>query len=162
MSEKSYIEYTEADRQDLETIRGLWQELIAHHQALAPDYFASHYARMTFDLRKKDLLEKSGKGALRIDLARERATGELVGYCVSTISEHGQGEIDSIYVVQDYRRSGIGDTLMRQALGWMDECSVTKKVLAVGAGNEEVFAYYRRYGFYPRVTILEQVDNQVP
>jgi ribosomal protein S18 acetylase RimI-like enzyme len=116
---------------------------------------------MTFDQRKKELLEKSGNGVLRIYLARDKDTGEIIGYRVGTISEQGQGEIDSIYVDQDCRGLGIGDTLMRQALCWMDERSVTKRVLGVGARNEEVFAYYRRYGFYPIATILEQVDNQV-
>ena len=161
MPEKSHIDYTEADRQELEIIRDLWQELITHHEALAPVYFAGRFARMTFDQRKKELLEKSENGALRIDLARDKDTGEIIGYCVGSISERGQGEIESIYVVQDYRGLGIEDTLMRRALNWMDERSVTKRVLGVGAGNEEVFAYYQRYGFYPRVTILEQVDNQV-
>lgn len=162
MPEKSHIEYKEADRQDLETIRGLWQKLNAHHEALAPVYFTGHFARMTFDQRKKELLEKSENGALRIDLAGDKDTGEIIGYCVGTISEQGQGEIDSIYVDREYRGLGIGDILMRRTVDWMDERSVTKKVLGVTAGNEDVFDYYQRYGFYPRVTILEQIDNQVP
>jgi len=161
MPEKSQIEYTEAGRQDLETISGLWQKLIAHHETLSPVYFASRYARMTFDQRKKQLLEKSENGALRIDLAGDKDTGEFIAYCVGTFSEQGQGEIESIYIDRDYRGLGIGDTLMRRALDWMDEHSVTKKLLGLGAGNEKVFAYYQRYGFYPRVTILEQVDNRV-
>jgi hypothetical protein len=30
----------------------------------------------------------------------------------------------------------------------------------VGIGNEEVFAFYERYGFYPRQTVLERVEKK--
>ena len=115
---------------------------------------------MTFDLRKKGLLEKSKEGAIRIDLASDADTGELVGYCISTISRDRQGEIESIYIEPDYRESGIGDNLMKRTLRWMDECSVTKKVLGVGVGNEDVIAFYSRYSFYPRTTVLEQIETE--
>jgi GNAT superfamily N-acetyltransferase len=114
---------------------------------------------MTFEIRKQNLLEKSGGGALRIDLARDADTGTLIGYCISTISAKKQGEIESIYVEPDYRRSGIGDIFMKRALSWMDIMSVNRKILGVGAGNEEVFGFYSRYNFYPRVHVLEQVEN---
>ena len=71
----------------------------------------------------------------------------------------GLGEIESIYIEPDYRGSGIGDNLMKRALRWMDEYPVDKKVLTVGAGNEEVFAFYSRHNFYPRTTILEQIET---
>ena len=143
------IEYTETDQQGLDLIGVLWQKLVEYHKARS-QHFSGHYAKITFDLRKKELLEKSRKGPLRIDLARDVNSGELVGYCVSTISGDRQGEIDSIYTEPDYRQSGIGDNLMKRALRWMDDLSVTKKILVVGAGNEEVFAFYSRYTFYPR------------
>ena len=104
------------------------------------------------------MLEKSKNGVIRIDLARDINRGELIGYCVSTVSEERQGEIDSIYIEPDYRQSGIADNLMKGALKWMDECSVTKRILHVSVGNEDVFGFYTRYNFYPRTTILEQVE----
>ena len=33
-----------------------------------------------------------------------------------------------------------------------------KKTLVVANGNEEVFGFYSKYNFYPRATILTQVD----
>jgi len=113
---------------------------------------------MTFDLRKKEILEKSRKGAVRIDLASDVDTGELVGYCVSTISVDKQGEIDSIYIEPGYRQSSIGVNLMKRALRWMDGLSATKKILVVAVGNEEVFEFYSQFNFYPRSTVLEQVE----
>lgn len=153
------IEYTVMEAQSLDLIGDLWRKTKEHHRARS-QHFTDYFDRMTFDLRKKELLEKSSKGVIHIDLARDINTGELIGYCVSTVSEDKQGEIDSIYIEPDYRQSGIGDNLMKRALGWMDEHSVTKKVLEVGAGNEDLFTFYHRYNFYPRITILEQVKAE--
>jgi ribosomal protein S18 acetylase RimI-like enzyme len=153
------IEYTETDRQELDLIVPLWQKLNEHHR-LRSLYFPGHYNRMTWDLRKKQLLEKSRDGAIRIDLARDGNTEALIGYCVSTISEKRQGEIDSIYIEEGYRRHGIGDNLMKRALSWLDDLSVKGKMLEVASGNEEVFAFYSRYDFYPRSTIMRQVETK--
>ena len=95
---------------------------------------------------------------MRIDLARDIKTDKLIGYCVSTVNQDKQGEIESIYIEKDYRRRGIGGNFMKKALAWMDGLSVTKRVIGVAAGNEEAFPFYARYGFYPRVTILKQVE----
>jgi len=152
------IEYTHTDEEGLDLVAALWQKQHEYHRALS-QHFAGRLDRMTFDLRKRGLLDKSREGAMRIDLARDMDTGELVGYCISTVYGDRQGEIESIYIEPDYRGSGIGDKLMKRALRWMDEYPVDRKVLAVGAGNEEVFAFYSRYNFYPRTTILEQIEG---
>jgi len=154
------IEYIETDRQGLDLIVPLWQKLNEHHR-LRSLYFPGHYTRMTWDLRKKQLIDKSRNGSIRIDLAKDGNTEALIGYCVSTISEKRQGEIDSIYIEDGYRRCGIGDNLMKKALKWMDEHSVKGKMLEVASGNEEVFAFYSRYDFYPRSTIMRQVETKV-
>ena len=82
---------------------------------------------MTFELRKKELLEKSSNGITRIDIAKNGNTGVLIGYCVSIVSEKKEGEIESIFIEKDYRRHGIGDDFMKKALDWMDNLSVADK-----------------------------------
>jgi ribosomal protein S18 acetylase RimI-like enzyme len=42
----------------------------------------------------------------------------------------------------------------------MDRLSVTNKIIGVAAGNEEVFNFYQKYGFYTRVHILTQADDE--
>jgi ribosomal protein S18 acetylase RimI-like enzyme len=139
----------------LDLIMPLWEKLRLHHLGVS-SYFKNHYNAVTLDLRKKQLVEKSQNGALRVDLARNWDTKEYIGYCVTSITPEKQGEIDSIYIEKNYRGLGIGDELMTRALKWLDARSVKKKILGVGEGNEGVFAFYRRYHFYPRTTILEQ------
>ena len=152
------IEYTVLDERGLDIIGQLWKKLNEHHRERSPHH-APHFAGMTFEVRKKHLLEKSHKGAMRVDIAKDVDADKLVGYCVSTVSANRQGEIDSIFIEQDYRGSDIGDSLMKRALKWMDGLSITQRLVEVAAGNEEVFAFYRRYGFYPRSTILRTVEK---
>ena len=152
------IEYTETDEQGLNSTYDLRQKIIEYHKARSPEYFFKRYASMDVSCGNELLLEKAVKGGIRLDLARDTDTDELVGYCIISISGDRQGEIESIFIEPDYRRLGIGDELMKRALRWMDEYPVTKKVLGVGAGNEDVFEFYRKYNFYPRTTVLEQVE----
>ena len=103
------------------------------------------------------MLEKSQQGSLRIDMVRDTFSGNYIGYCVTSVSAERQGEIESIYIEPEYRRSGIGDGLMKRALSWLENRSAGRKILGVAEGNERVFAFYSRYGFYPRTTILERI-----
>ena len=147
------IEYLEKNQNDLDIIRPLWDKLNAHHITFSK-YFKDTRAVTTFDMRKKQLMEKSYQGALRIDLARDAVTKEYIGYCVTSVDPEKQGEIESIYVEKDYRLSGIGDSLMTRALAWLETVTEKKTILTVAEGNEGVFAFYRRHNFYPRVTVL--------
>jgi ribosomal protein S18 acetylase RimI-like enzyme len=150
------IEYIETDQQGLDSIGFLWEKLKEHHYARATHH-AGLFASMTFEGRKRDFFNKSHNGHLRLDIARDIETGNLVGYCVSSITEKKVGEIESIFIESDYRRHGIGDNFMKKVLTWMDSLSVASKVIGVAAGNEEAFPFYARYGFYPRVSVLQQV-----
>jgi ribosomal protein S18 acetylase RimI-like enzyme len=153
------ITYTVTDAENIDIIRPLWKKLIVHHQERVR-HFKRLLESIDFEKRKAELLEHAKTGELRIDLAHDAEKGRVVGYCVSTIDNKKQGEIESVCVEPSYRRSGIAGNLMEKALKWMDEMSVEKKILVVAAGNEEVFAFYEEHGFYPRGTILEQVKEE--
>ncbi len=49
---------------------------------------------------------------------------------------------------------------MRSALDWLDANGVASKVLTVAIGNERLYTFYERYGFFPREVIL--IDSLVP
>jgi ribosomal protein S18 acetylase RimI-like enzyme len=148
-------EYITADEHDLETIRHLWVQLNEHHHERA-SHFRFHYEQMTFDDRKKYFEMITSTGTLRLDLARDPVTDRLVGYCVSSVSSEKNREIESIFVEPDYRSHHIGSDLISRALAWMDACGVRRKRVSVDDGNEEAWKFYRKFGFYPRITILEQ------
>jgi len=48
---------------------------------------------------------------------------------------------------------------MKSALGWMDSLSVEKRTIGVAVGNEEVFGFYAKYNFYPRMIVLSRPEE---
>jgi ribosomal protein S18 acetylase RimI-like enzyme len=147
------IEYVEKGADSLDLIRPLWEGLNAHHLVRSPN-FRGHYEQMTFEARKKDLLKKE-----RLQIILAVRGGSPVGYCVCTISAEGDGEIDSIYVEDGYRRSGIGEELMTRAIAWLDAGGAKKKIVAVAAGNEAAIPFYESFGFVPRMTVLQMAEG---
>ena len=149
------IRYTQVGEDLLDLIQPLWEELNQYHKERSP-YFRYEYETFTFKTRKSMLLEKARKGNISIYVAEDE-TGKLpVAYCVVTLGENGQGEIESIYVRQDYRGIGVGNCLMQMALAWLDQSEAKTKTVAIAAGNEQVISFYARYGFFPRQTLLKQ------
>jgi ribosomal protein S18 acetylase RimI-like enzyme len=116
---------------------------------------------MTFEKRKAYFEQVASAGSLCIDLAFDgRDKDRYVGYCVSSlfIEKTGgrTGEIESIFVDVAYRSCGIGSTLVSRALGWLDEHGSSRNRVSVSEGNEPVWNFYKKFGFYPRMTVLEQ------
>lgn len=96
---------------------------------------------------------------MRLDLAFDAKDNVAVGYVVSSVNSEKVGTVESIFVSEKYRGLGIGDSLMVKALAWMDENGASEKVLEVTVGNEQVYGFYRHYGFLPRQTLLKQVKK---
>ncbi|MBN1189873.1 MAG: N-acetyltransferase [Dehalococcoidales bacterium] len=149
------VRYSEGDREILDLIGPLWEKLREHHRAVSV-FSRERFSALTFEKRKQDLLEKSRGGGLHVVLALAPDDAGPVGYCVTSLDGQKQGEIESIYVEKDYRGYGIGDVLMKKSLDWLETAGAQEKILGVAEGNESVFAFYRRYGFYPRMTILKK------
>jgi ribosomal protein S18 acetylase RimI-like enzyme len=145
------INYIQVAAQDLDRIKPLWERLIEHIK-LRSTYFSEWFRTRTFEQRKVELLRKDAEGKLRMDLAMDGE--QCIGYCVSSIS-YGIGEVDSIFVEDSYRSSGIGSELMKRALSWMENEQVERIKLAASIGNEEVLPFYRSHGFLPKHILLE-------
>jgi GNAT superfamily N-acetyltransferase len=75
---------------------------------------------------------------------------------VSSLSAEKAGEIESIFVEESYRAGGIGSTFLTRALAWLDENGSVRNRVSVSDGNEGVWDFYKKFGFYPRLTVLEQ------
>jgi ribosomal protein S18 acetylase RimI-like enzyme len=41
----------------------------------------------------------------------------------------------------------------------MDKEGAAEKIVEVGAGNEQAWGFYEKYGFLPRKTVLKQVNK---
>lgn len=122
-------------------------------------HFKQHFATMTWEKRRLELLKKTRCGQLHIDIALDAKTEAAVGYLVSSLSNEKLGTVESIFVLEAYRGLGIGESLMNKALAWLDHNGVVEKVLEVTVGNERVYGFYGKFGFMPRQTLLKQVKE---
>jgi ribosomal protein S18 acetylase RimI-like enzyme len=147
------IVYITGSTELLDAVGPLWEKLNAQHAAQSP-HFGEDYTARTYAWRKAGLLKKDGN--LRVELAQDADTGNVIGYCVSLVTVEA-GVIESIFIEADYRGQGIGDALMQHTLVWMDEHGVPMKRVVVAVGNEQAFGFYARYGFQPRHIVLQQV-----
>ena len=152
------VEYEIRDISDIELIRPLWNQLNEHHHANARA-FRHLYAHGTFDDRKAYFHAVSEAGLFRLDLARDPVSGKYAGYCISSLSQDKNGEIESLFVDKIFRSRGIGTELLTRALAWLDANGSVRNRVPVADGNEEVFPFYRKFGFHPRMTVLEQTRD---
>jgi len=148
------IVYITGGAELLDAVGPLWEKLNAHHAARSP-HFAEQYAVRTFAERKADLFKRPKSTLFRVELARDTEPDHDIGYCVSLVTEDA-GVLESIFIEAEYRGQGIGDTLMRHALDWMNSHNVSMKRVVVAVGNEAAFGFYARYGFQPRHIVLQQ------
>lgn len=153
------VSYRTTGISEIDLVRPLWEQLNGHHHERA-SRFRSHYERMTFDERTSYFRKLDEAGQVRLDLAADAMTGKYIGYCVSSVSAENTGEVESLFVEPAYRSQGVGTTLVSRSLAWMDSLGTVRNRVSVGDGNEAAWAFYRKFGFYPRMTILEQKTDE--
>jgi ribosomal protein S18 acetylase RimI-like enzyme len=137
----------------LDDIGLMWEKLNEHHAARS-NHFSDVFAENTFAKRKQSILSHSERGLHVIIALNEE--GERAGYCVSTVNRLRVGEIDSLYVRPEFRQTGLGEVLVKRSIDWLNAQDVSRIFLEVAEGNEEVYGFYARFGFYPAKIILEQ------
>lgn len=142
----------------LDAVEPLWLQLIAHHSNLSP-FFADEIASRNFLDRRTELAAKAAAGKLRVELVFD-SDSAVIGYLICSIDGSGEGEIDSIFLRDPARSRGIGSTLMNRAMMWLDAEGAKKKFLVVATGNERVYAFYARYGFFPIANILRHKSSE--
>jgi ribosomal protein S18 acetylase RimI-like enzyme len=143
----------------LDRIAPLWHELRGHHASLDPTWRDGLLAA-NFDDRKAGLIAKSAGGALLVLLAvAGHDTNHIVAYCVSTITNSGDGEVDSLFVTESHRRRGIGEALMSRSMSWLHERAPRSIAVEVMACNHDALRLYERWGFHARTVRMLHVPQ---
>jgi len=158
LTEKPKIKYRNGNQTILNEVRSLWEELNQYHCECSK-HFKEHYLNMTWQKRRYTLLKRATDGALFVEIAQDENTDRQIGYVIASLNVDKIGEIESIYVQLPYRSLGIGDKLMKDSLGWMEQNGVNEKQVEVSVGNEIAWGFYGRYGFMPRKTLLKQIKK---
>lgn len=110
---------------------------------------------------------REGEAYFRALLADDRAAGwlavdgdEPIGYAVgrlsgpSTIRPAIVADLESIFVVDTGRSSGIGARLVDEFLAWAREAGASALQVTAYAANDRALAFYQRVGFAPRSVVL--------
>lgn len=148
------VEFKRISISKIESIKELWEGLKKYHKDKT-SFFKERFENLNFDVRKAFLAGKAEEGKLIVDIASING-GKIIAYCISSINSINDGEIDSIFIEENYRRMKIGDELMTRALNWFDEENVKNRRIVVAEGNEEAFGFYQKYGFYHIFSTLQQ------
>jgi len=150
-------ELVQGGRELLDSVQPLWDKLNKHHE-VSSQIFSDKYRNKTFDVRKRKFTEEQSL-KVNIDLIKDSEKCLYIGYCISTLNKELTGKIDSLFIDEEYRGLGLGDILMNRALEWLDINNAKTKNIGVAEGNERVLEFYKRYGFYKRRVILEQINE---
>ncbi|MBU5438353.1 GNAT family N-acetyltransferase [Tissierella sp. MSJ-40] len=141
----------------LDFVQPLWEKLNKYHEVNS-NYFQSRFTNLKFEVRKNKFVNDNNL-EVKVDLIKDIEKNLYIGCCISTVSKELVGEIDSLFVEKEYRKYGLGDKLMNRALDWLNSNQVKTKIIGVAEGNEYVLGFYKRYGFYKRRVILEQINE---
>ncbi len=139
----------ELPKKEIIKLKQLWEKLNQVHLQDSI-YFKEHYKEFTFEKRFADF-EKIDDKNIKIKIIKDSEI--IVGYCIATKKETA-GEIDSIYIDEEYRKEGYGKKLIDESIHWLKK-KCQKIMVAVANGQENVFDFYKQCGFYPRLTYLQ-------
>ena len=141
----------------LPMLKPLWEGLREHHSNISKD-FSESIRKRSFEERVSDFERKASNHIFRVELIKGDNSRPPIGYSISSLSNDLDGEVESIFIEDNYRGLNIGDLLMKNSLNWMNEQHAKTKRISVMAGND-VLKFYEKYGFKVRSFTLEQADN---
>ncbi|MDD1724596.1 MAG: GNAT family N-acetyltransferase [Methanospirillum sp.] len=143
---------------ELDDIRDIWT-LLRDHIAACSEHFSGRIKEREFEERKQDILRRNAGRVIRTFIASRRDSSEDVGYCICSAARRSYGEIESIFVREEYRNQGIGTDLMNHAISWITEMDITDLHVHVTVGNETTLPFYKKFGLYPRQYLLSKPDE---
>ena len=138
------IEIISGGAENLDKIEFLWEKLKEHHHDLS-EHFKERFYRMTWQTRKENLMKKCAGDKMLVEYAVHSSDNRIVGYCISGIDREDEkcGEIESLYVEEEFRKNGLGYRFMQRAMNWLDKYDVEKQKILVAAGNDNALGFYR-------------------
>jgi len=135
---------------DVDTIKSLWEGLNAHH-LLMSNNFKRFYTDFKFERRIESLGKKE-----RLITFIAQDMGKNIGYCIASVNDLA-GEIDSIFIQDQYRRTGIGTKLITSAIKWLEKQKCDTIRVGIADGNKAAIGFYKRFGFAERMVVMQKI-----
>ena len=150
---KNFFQFQVGSIELLPYCQNLW-ELFIENQIQNAGEMADGIAAYLQSQRDGGLLAKANDGKLHIQLVYTSNHHEPIGFCITSLSSDRLGEVEALYVLDQYQGNNLGTKLMQNSLQWLEENSALEQKLIVAAGNEQVFSFYHKFGFYFCYTTL--------
>ena len=135
----------------------LW-ELFIDNQVQSAGEMASGVEEYLRYVQETGLKQKNDTGKLHVQLIYLDSVENAVAFCVTSLTAEKIGEIEVLYVMDNYQGNKLGSKLVENALLWLKEEQAVEQRLVVATGNERVFDFYANYGFYPGYTTLFRAE----
>jgi len=84
--------------------------------------------------------------------------GVVAGHLLGSVDDGARGKrakLESMFVLAEYRKKGIGRRLVSEFLSWMQGAGTVAATVAVAPGNPAAVGLYRKLGFRDQTLILE-------
>ena len=147
--DKKDLKMRPAVESDLDRLVDLWRLLMQFHQELDPRFRVKEVSEQAWrDFAKRHMAEHDHF------LFVTEASGDIVAYILGSVEinpppmETGTyGFVTDIYVLDDYRRRGVGTQLWFAALEWFRAKGQTSVRLNVASLNALAESFWRSHGF---------------
>ncbi len=136
-----------ARREDTERIVELRCLLADYHANFDKIFASGKEVKKGFKNYLRELMRKRNA---KIYVAE--VEGKIVGYAIGRITSHPAlrgriGKITDIFVLENYRRIGIGNALVKELLKWFKKKNVKNIILSVATANKTGLKFWKKQGF---------------
>lgn len=149
---------------DLDRLAALFGLLVADQAALDPAFDVEAHAGDSSwrALLEKRLEQPHGGVWLATPAQTEGPTGP-VGLCVAALArrpppfrETLRGELEHLFVREEWRRQGVGGALCEAALAWLGGLGVSRVAVEVTRGNAGGRSFWEALGFVASMDVLHR------
>jgi ribosomal protein S18 acetylase RimI-like enzyme len=131
----------------------LW-ELFIENQIQNAGEMSDGVATYLQSQRDGGLLAKTSEGKLHIQLVYTSNHQDPIGFCITSLSSDRIGEVEALYILDKYQGNNLGTKLLQNSLQWLEVNNASEQKLIVAVGNEQIFSFYQKFGFFPGYTTL--------
>lgn len=146
----------EAIRSDIENITKIWKEMMDFHIERDGSFNIANNAPKEFAKFIKENLS-SRDWSVFVSEHNE----EVIGYVLAKIEKRPPVfkeldfcEIFDLAIKQEFRRKGIGESLLSKVFQWCSEKKIKRIEVKIAVSNEISTKFWRKMGFKPYVEIL--------
>jgi diamine N-acetyltransferase len=150
------FQFKEGSSELLASCETLW-ELFVSNQSESAGEMSVGVEEYIRSLRDDGLVQKTQNGKLQVQLVFVDDEEEPIGFCVTSLTQERVGEVEALFILEGYQGNKLGGQLFQNALAWMEKEGATEQRLVVAVGNEKVFDFYAKYGFFPGYSTLFRV-----